>query len=215
MRIIAHRVMRTVMDVAPALPMSTTKSPMSGHSPTEIGLMVPGDVAFFWGRLATLKAVSGDGTLTVEVVDAGGRARLFKVPHTLAQFEPLATGEYELLDSIVRATTEPTDPLSQVQRKAEIWFAGPQVGDIFWTPLEYRYFRINSIVNGAIRAELLTYVGQPPELVREFLHFDDVLELQVWAQFTSRPGYNMIPYSSLRSDEEDPVGMPAFIGEWK
>lgn len=214
-RIIAHRVMRTVMDVAHAPPMSITKSPMSAHSPTEIGLMAPGDVALFWGRLATLKAVSPGGTLTVEVVDAGGRARLFKVPHTSAQFEPLATGEYELLDTIVKTTAERTGQAARASRKAEIWFAAPQVGDIFYRQWRYGYLRIDSIVNGVIRAELRTYIGRPPEPVRKFINFSSLEEFQMWSQIPGRPGYDMIPYSSLRSDEEEEVGIPPFVGEWE
>lgn len=195
-----------------------TRRVMSSRAPappTEIKMNV-GDVALYYDRVCTITRIGSlDRIVWVEVTDEGGRTRTFS-GFVGGSVEELPTGEYEVLDSLVKATAQPEDPYECAARKAELWFARPQVGDIFFKPDIYYYLRIIELsADGSIRAQLSTASKINMENCHTEVSFTSLEAFQREYQFKTLPGYSLLAYSSLRSDEVSRTEIPDCIGEWK
>jgi hypothetical protein len=182
---------------------------------TEIELEV-GAVALYCGRLATITRIGPNGRIVwVECTDEGGRTRTFSV-FAANDLVLLPTGEFEVLDSIVKVTAPPEDELLQLIMKAELWFADPQVGDIFYRPEAYYYLRVVELTAaGELRAQVSTCEGIDEGYRTEQVYFRSIELFRSTFEFKTCPGYSLAAYSSMRDGELCYIPMPGFIGEGK
>lgn len=183
--------------------------------PTEIKMNV-GDVALYYDRVCTVTRLGSlDRIVWVELTDDGGRTRTFS-GFVGGSVKELPTGEFEVLDSLVKATAQPDDPYECAARKAELWFARPQVGDIFFRPDRYYYLRIVELyAGGGIRAQLSTASEINGENCHTEVSFISLEAFQREYQYKTLPGYCLLAYASQRDGEVSRAEIPDCVGEWK
>jgi len=187
----------------------------AGNPSTGMELEV-GTLVIFVGRLATVSRIGPNARIVwVECTDEGGRTRTFSV-FSADDLEILPTSEFEVLDSIVKATAPPEgyELLDQIM-KAELWFADPQVGDVFYRPDAHYYLRVSELTAaGELRAQTTSCKGIDEGYRTEQVCFQSVELFRKTFEFKTCPGYSLAAYSSMR-DGGSCIAMPGLIGEVK
>ena len=183
--------------------------------PTEIKLTA-GALVLYKGRLGTISKIGRGGRIAwVESADDGGRMRTFSA-FIGGDLKILSIDEYDVLDSIVAATAAPTNGLDQLGRIAELWFANPRVGDVFYKPHRFYFLEIKELTAaGALRAELRSCRETDEGDRTEQLSFSSIKRFQEMYEYKTQLGYDLLAYSSLRNDEMVRMKVPSSIGEVK
>jgi len=170
----------------------------------------------FYGRLGTIRRSGPGGRIIwIEVTDDGGRTRLFSSFAT-DNVKRLGLITYELLDELVAATAAPLSIHGRAARRAELFFADPQVGDVFYTHDDVSYLEVLELgAGGSIRVLTKTCETGPLNCRTDSIYFASAALFQQKYEFKARPGYSMLAFSSQRSDEAVRRKMPVFLGEWQ
>jgi len=155
-----------------------------------------GELWLYYDRLATITDVNNLGHATsLEIEDAGGSIRSFQVSNSQG-LQPLATADETLLDALQRATK----PINAVRHATELWFADPQVGDVFISPGGVTFAIVELSSDGPITVCRSSYRGPDFGVIVRRVTYPNVASLRDAYQMHTSPGYWVRAHSTRRPE---------------
>jgi hypothetical protein len=146
----------------------------------------------------------------IRVIDEGGLAREFYTDH-LSELRLLKGSKGSILDDLTAATRPKIGHRERLERVAEVWFADPQVGDVF-THGSGIVIKISELrADGSIIVEHQERLPGPHNWKISTRIYNDANTLRNNYMRRSRPGYWVLPVSTRRSEFQDRLRpLPAF-----
>jgi len=161
-----------------------------------------GDLALFHDRLATVTAVDGARRPAIlELTDAGGLTWNY-ISFDIDEVRPISKDPFEVLDTIVKTTRPELSLTTQRARLAELWFADPQVGDVFGLGVRF-YLKIQELrADESVVCELRSFNDFDGTWNTETAIYKTADDLRNAFRLKMRPRYSLISCSSDRKEEE-------------
>ena len=156
---------------------------------------------YLWhGRVVEFLGVMPTTFAEVKFVDEGGVAWTYERVGQ-SELKPLAEGPHvTVLDALQVAAAPELTTHQTLERIAEVWFAAPEVGDVFERPGELRLKVMSSGLSGCIAIQASVYWAQRSSWGNSEVFFASPAQFRWTYRSEGRPGYQLRAHSTRRSD---------------
>ena len=159
-----------------------------------------GDPALWHGRVVEIESVNMAEQAIVLFTDEGGIVHSYPIGlHELKPLHNAAAGEC-VLDAVQKAAAPNLTISQKLERIAEIWFAAPEVGDVFERHGELRLKVLSSGLSGCITIQVSVYWSQRGSWGDSEVFFATPEQFRQTYKSEWRPGYQLRARSTDRPD---------------
>jgi hypothetical protein len=166
-------------------------------------IMEPGAMALWHGRLVEIHELTEDGHVLITFSDEGGLVWNYELASSrplklLADQEVIGT-----LDALQQAAAPNLSVDEQLHRMAELWFAAPEVGDMFENPGDLRVKVLYGTSGGELHTGVDTYSDRFRSWGSSEVSWPSAKDFRNAYRYHDRPGYILRAGATERADFVD------------